>query len=78
METTDGASGHCGEKKSTGAAADGPTDPDAAPNCPVPPAAVSPCLFRGDDRDDNPFSDSGDEDTEARLILTAAFCGIRW
>lgn len=68
-----GATGHCREKKPAGAAADRPTDPDAAPNCPVPPAAESPCLFRGGGRGNNPVFDSDDEETEARVISTAAF-----
>lgn len=69
-KTMTGATGHCGESKISAAAADRPTDPDAAPNCPVPPAAESPCLFR----DDNPVFELDVEQTEAGLISTTAFC----
>lgn len=73
-----GATGHCGEKKSTGTAADGPTDPDAAPNCPVPLRPILRVFFRGDDRDEKPFSDTEDEATESRVISTTSFCECWW
>lgn len=72
------ATSHCGDNNSTVTAADRPTDPDAAPNCPVPPAAECTCVFRGGGRDDNPVFNSDDELTEVRVIPTAAFCEIRW
>lgn len=73
-----GATGHCGDNKTTARATDRPTDPDAAPNCPVPPAADSPCLFRGGGRNYNPIFDSDDEQMELRVPSTAAFRGIRY
>lgn len=68
-----GATGYCGDNKTNARAADRPTDPDAAPNCPVP-AADSPRLFRGGGRGDNPIFDSDDEQMEFRVLSTAAFC----
>lgn len=50
------------DNKTTVPAADRPTDPDAAQNCPVAPAAESRCLFHGGGGDDNPLFD--DEEME--------------
>lgn len=55
-----GAMGDCRDDKTTGTATDRPTDPDAAPNCPAPPAAESSRLFRGAGRDDKPVFSAED------------------
>lgn len=69
--------GHCGENGSTGTTWYRPSNPDAAPHCPVPPEAESPCLFRGDGRGYNPDFGLEDEEVEAWVIWATAFCEIR-